>query len=245
MRDTLQPRAIAAALFALALLAGCTRPAAPASPAAPAATVPAASSPTTSSDVTSQSVPPYSAVTTDPTAPAPALDAFIAEQYPGYRVQRRIALPNQIDPGRLSVACLLQNTRDQRFRLLVNVASLAPTETAADAETSHYGDLVGRVLTNDDVFSAEAVRAHPALAGGGQDAIVSAFAQRVTMPGAIAHDASFDDETGVTMGVEAGSEALSKALENFGGENDFEVELGIPRGGSVAATVTPLPPYPY
>jgi len=199
--------------------------------------------PIASSTVTSESAPPYSAVTTQPDLPAPALDAFIAQQYPGYKVRRRISLPGQIDPGRLSVAYLLTNVREPRFTLLVNVAQLSPAETPADAETSHYLDLVGRVLTNDDAFSLDAARRYAPLSAGGQDAIVSAFVARKPSADAIAHDGAFDAETGVEFGAETGSDALSKALENFGGAYDFDVQASVPGGrgnSSTTLVVTPI-----
>jgi uncharacterized RDD family membrane protein YckC len=110
-----------------------------------------------------------------PNLPAPVLDAFIAKQYPGYKVIRRVSYPDQVDHGRLSVNYLLQYKRDPRFKLVVSVAQFKPKETQDQAEDSNYYNYVGRVFTSDDTFSQEAVKLNGALGGGGTDAMIDAI----------------------------------------------------------------------
>lgn len=244
--------ALAAALVlaaALISVAGCRRapagsatsPAAAVGSAAPTSTSPewiATETPLAQAE-TSESAPAYSSASTETNAASPALDAFIAEQYPGYSVVRRIAVPGQVDPGRLSVNYLLVDSAEKRFTLLVSVAQLSAAETADDAQLSHYVDLVGRVLTNDDTFPRDAAQRYSALSAQGQNAIINAYVAQKPTPGAIAHDAQFDPETGADMGVESGPGALGRAMQNFGSAGDWEAKSSVPSGPqNSVATVT-------
>lgn len=243
-----------AVLGALALTAGCARrqpstptPAQVESSESSLGTEPASATEATEAPGASEETAnagAYSSATTSPNVSAPALDAFIAQQYPGYKVSKRVSVPNQIDSGRLSVNYLLVSTREPRFTLLVNVAELKPAETPDDAGLSHYLDLVGRVLTNDDVFSVNAAARYPQLARGGQNAIVDAYAAQKPSADAIAHDAMFDPEDGVDMGVEIGPDALDRAMQNFGDAGDYNAHATVAAGAQnsvVSVTLTPLP----
>lgn len=170
------------------------------------------------------------AKTTNPNVPAPALDAFIAAQYPGYRVAKRISFPDQYEPGRLGLNYLLVNKREPRFTLLVSVTELKPDETADDFSMDQYVDTLNRVATNDDVFSVWASRQYPQLAGDGQDAIIRAFVAQKPSKDAIAFDGLFDDTSGIDFDVNGGAGALDRSMQAYTGGGDWSAHATVPKG---------------
>jgi len=161
---------------------------------------------------------PSTRTTSNANITAPALDAFIARQYPGYRVEKRISFPSQWGQGRLCVNYLLVNKKHPNFRLLVNVAQLKPGEDPADANVQHFFSNVGRVLTDDIVFSADALRNYDTLGHGAQDALVAGFAEKLP---ADAFLYSTDiDHVEINTSAERGDKGLKRAMQDDG-NNDL------------------------
>lgn len=153
-------------------------------------------------------------LTTDPGIPAPALDAFIARQYPGYRVQKRVSFPDQYDQGRLGVNYLLVNEKVPGFRLLVSVAQLKQSEDLYNTDTN-YSFQVGRILTTDGTFSVQAKKDYAELQQQGQDAIIRAVVKKKPSPDALVYGTY--RESMIEFEVESGKGALERAMQ----DNDF------------------------
>ncbi|MDR3686682.1 MAG: hypothetical protein P4L93_06990 [Coriobacteriia bacterium] len=159
---------------------------------------------------------PGTRTTSNPNVAAPGLDAFIAKQYPGYRVEKRISFPSQWGQGRLGVNYLLVNEKHPKFRLLVNVAQLKPGEDPADPNEQHFFNNVGRVLTDDIVFSADALRNYGVLDHGAQDALVTAFGQKLPA-GAFVYSTGIDGIK-IDTSVGRGAKGLDRAMQDDGND---------------------------
>ena len=177
-------------------------------------------------------------LTTNANIPSPALDAFIAQQYPGYRVLKRISFPSQYDPGRLGENYLLQSKSDPRFRLLVSVAMLKQSESIDLTETE-YEYQVGRVLSTDGTFSKQARKDYDDLAGNGQDAIARAIARR--LPTADSIVVGGDREFTIDFDLESGKGALQRAMQDEGGDGEPSMTMSVTipsgNGSNVEATL--------
>lgn len=152
-------------------------------------------------------------LTTDATVPSPVLDAFIAEQYPGYRVLKRVSFPNQYDEGRLGENYLLQSKSEPRFRLLVSVALLKQSESLQDADTA-YDFQVGRVLSTDGTFSLQAKKDYSDLQKKGQAAIIHAIVAHLPSSDGIVVGGLRDST--IDFDVESGTGALERAMQDEG-----------------------------
>jgi hypothetical protein len=142
-----------------------------------------------------------------------ALDMFIAEQYPGFNVERRGSFPGFADAGRLTIAYLLRNKRRPEFRLMVAVAQLKKSESDDGWDSKYYIDQVGRVLTDDEVFSRDAIRQQGELGSGAQDAIVDAALAKAPANGIVWSRASVHSVT-ISASGERGSSAIGLLLAN-------------------------------
>ena len=160
---------------------------------------------------------PSTRTTSNPNVAAPALDAFIAKQYSGYHVEKRISFPSQWGQARLCVNYLLVNKKHPKFKLLVNVAQLKPGEDPADPNSEHFFNNVGRVLTDDIVFSADALRNYDLLGHGTQDALVAEFAKKLPA-GAFVYSTNID-HVEIDTSVERGNKGLDRAMQDDGNDD--------------------------
>jgi hypothetical protein len=162
-----------------------------------------------------------------PNLPAPKLDAFIAAQYPGYRVIRRVSYPGQVDPGRLSVNYLLQYKREPRFKLVVTVAELKSGESSETWNGSDYYTNVGRVLTRDDSFSVEAVRLNGILGNGSRDALIDAIVAKNPTADTV-WGKSFLNNVSVDLDGESGPHAMDYLIQQGEGESTYSLTARLP-----------------
>lgn|GEM_PF-3456236 len=170
--------------------------------------------------------------TTDPDIAAPALDAFIARQYPGYRVVKRISFPDQWEDGRLFVDYLLQSNRRPEFRVLVSITKARPGDAERELDWPCY--LVGDVLTDDEVFSADAHKQYPYLTEKYQNATIDAFLPHSPTDGAFAYGAYVlpATEDSIHFSLDAGAGGLESAMRDSGGLGRWSVEAHVERGAS-------------
>jgi hypothetical protein len=153
--------------------------------------------------------------TSNPNVASPVLDEYVAQQYPGYRVAKRISFPDQWGSGRLGVNYLLRSKRHPQFELLVRVMALKKGEDPYDTNVTQYvlsGD--GRVLTDEHLFSTDALQQNGTLRDGMQDRLVAAFAEKMPASSFV-YNASID---GVEVGTEIaqGSKGLDFAIQDNG-----------------------------
>jgi len=168
--------------------------------------------------------------TTDPDIAAPALDAFIARQYPGYHVVKRISFPDQWEDGRLFVDYLLQSNRRPEFRLLVSITQARPGDAERELDWPCYP--VGNVLTDDEVFSADARKQYPYLSEKYQSATIEAFLPHSPTRDAFAYGAYVlpATEDSIHFSLDAGPDGLESAMRDSGGLGRWSVEADVERG---------------
>jgi hypothetical protein len=166
-------------------------------------------------------------------------NAFVSEQYPGYRIKQRIEVPNQWQRGLDGVNYVLVNKRQPKFTLLVSLAQLGPDQTMDDAPEA-YMDVSGQIATTDALFSVDAARLTQYLRDKGQDAIIDGYVADKPSASAVAFS-GFGDEGAVNVLVATGPNAVARAIKSP--ENsDYFVEGGIPSGPrneNVWITVSP------
>lgn len=170
--------------------------------------------------------------TTDPDIAAPALDTFIARQYPGYRVVKRISFPDQWEDGRLFVDYLLQSNRRPEFRLLVSITQARPGDAERELDWPCYQ--VGDVLTDDEVFSADAHEQYPYLTEKYQNATIDAYLPHSPARDAFAYGAHVlvATEDTISFSLDAGPGGLESAMRDSGGLGRWYVEAHVERGAS-------------
>ena len=177
-------------------------------------------------------------VTRNPDIAEPALDAFIARQYPGYRVIKRISFPDQWEDGRLSVDYLLLNDSRPDFRILVSVAR-AKGDASRELDWPCFA--VGDVLTDDEVFSADARRQYGFLTEQFQDAIVDGYLTRAPAGNAFIYGAFVTNATrkAIDFSVDAGPGALESAMNDTGQSSPWGVKVRMtPRKLALRIVVT-------
>lgn len=212
------------------------RPAAPISLTATEPVAPEPNADVLAEDSSSQSEADAAALaaqgrtTSNPNIAAPALDAFVARQYPGYRVEKRISFPDQWEDGRLSVNYLLRNERRPEFRLLVSVTKATPGDGERELDWPCY--LVGDVLTDDAVFSVDARGQYPYLTERYQNATIDAFLPHSPARGVFAYGAFIQTATEdkISFSLDAGQGALESAMRDSGGSGRWFVDADVERG---------------
>lgn len=188
------------------------------------------------------SKPSSSTLSTEPAAFIPMTagewDAYIAEQYPGYRIKQRITVPDQFKKGFLGVNYVLVNKRRPGFTLLVCLTQLAPNQTIEETPEV-YLSWVGQIATNDGLFSAHAKRETEYLGDKAQDAIIDGYLANGPSPTAVAFG-GFGDEGTTMFRVATGPDAVARVVKLHDGF-DYIAETTIPSGphnGKVSVTVT-------
>ena len=168
--------------------------------------------------------PAPSRKSTNPDIADRALDAFITRQYPGYRVSKRVSFPDQWEDGRLSIDYLLHNVRRPQFDLLVSVSHLKPGDTSRELDWPAFP--VAGVLTDDEVFSADARTKYRFLTQQYQDAMIDAYLAKAPAADAFAYGAFVTDAAGNTVefSVDAGPGALESAMTDGGDSYMWRVE---------------------
>ncbi|NTU72328.1 MAG: hypothetical protein HGB10_11005, partial [Coriobacteriia bacterium] len=153
----------------------------------------------------------------------------VTQQYPGYRIARRVEVADQWKSGFAGVTYVLTAKRTPRFRLLVSLAELAPEQTLADAPEGYLA-AIGRVVTSDALFSADAKRSTEYLSGGAQNAIVDAFLASGVKPGGVAFR-GFGDEGTLAILANTGDRAVERAIATWE-DADYIVEGALPEGAN-------------
>jgi hypothetical protein len=161
-----------------------------------------------------------------PKLAAPTLDAFIARQYPDYRVEKRVSFPDQWEAGQLGVNYLLANKRHPSFRLLVSVAEKKADEEFAE---NHYTTYVGQVHTDDEVFSVDAVELNGILSHGAQNDLAGAIAAKLPKAGFVY--AAYIESGGVHVRfcADRSPEGLTRAMQDVDGAGRESGEALLPR----------------
>ena len=170
--------------------------------------------------------------TTNPDIADRALDAFIARQYPGYRVSRRISFPGQWEDGRLSIDYVMQNVRRPQFGLLVSVSHMKPGDASRELDWPAFP--VDGVLTDDEAFSADARTKFRFLTPQYQDAMIDAYLTKTPAADAFAYGAFVTVAAGnaVEFSVDAGPGALESAMTDGGDSYMWRVEVHADRGST-------------
>jgi hypothetical protein len=191
------------------------------------------------SGAASTTAPRHVAVSKEPNLASPSLDSFIAWQYPGYTVAKRVSFPGQYKPGRLGVNYLLVNKREPRFLLLVGLTELKAGEST-DAAGNAYVAEVGRVMSTDAVFSVQATRFGPSLSTAGQDALVKAIADKNPAPDAV-YGLATSGAFSVSAIAEVGPGAAEFLMQDSTASAAYRVQVALPEdaaSGSIDVKIT-------
>jgi len=168
-------------------------------------------------------------------------DAYIAREYPGYRVKERIETPNQWRKGILGVNYVLVNEKQPKFTLLVTLTQLRLDQSLEDVPDGFLDVNDDDIATSDGLFSAEMARNTSYLSGKAQDAIIESYVAEKPDETAVAFG-GFGDEGTVNFGVATGTQAVARTIRSF--ENwDYIAESPIPSGpdnATVDVSVSPL-----
>ena len=179
------------------------------------------------------------AVSKEPNLGSPSLDSFVAWQYPGYTVAKRISFPGQFKPGRLGMNYVLVNKREPRFRLLVSLTELKAGEST-DAAGAGYVAEVGRVVSTDAVFSVQATRFGPSLSSAGQDALIEAIAEKDPAPDVV-YGLATGSAFSVSAVAEVGPQAAEFLMQDSTASSAYRVLVALPENtvsGSIDVRIT-------